>query len=73
MPFRDRYANTAGIWIKLAAIDDVVCRGKKDDWIELRSAALSDPTVIGRIRKVCEAHLADLLVEIKEWGSYRPL
>ena len=43
----------------LAAIDDVIDRGEKNDWFELRRAALSDPSVQDRIRKVCEAHVAD--------------
>lgn len=43
----------------LAAIDDVIDRGSKDDWLELRRAALSDPSILDRIRKVCAAHLAD--------------
>ena len=43
----------------LAAIDDVIDRGKKDDWLDLRRAALSDPSVLDRIRKVCVAHIAD--------------
>jgi hypothetical protein len=43
----------------LAAIDDVIERGKKDDWLELRRAALSDRLILDRIRKVCFAHIAD--------------
>ena len=43
----------------LAAIDDVIDRGGKDDWLELRRAALVDPSVKERIRKVCAAHGAD--------------
>jgi hypothetical protein len=43
----------------LAAIDDVIDRGRKDDWLELRRAALSDPSTLARIRKICAAHLTD--------------
>lgn len=43
----------------LAAIDDVIDRGAKTDWLELRLAALKDPQVHDRIRIVCEAHVAD--------------
>ena len=43
----------------LAAIDDVIDRGDKAEWLELRRAALADPAVMDRIRKVCEAHVAD--------------
>lgn len=43
----------------LAAIDDVIDRGEKNDWFDLREAALADPFVMARIRQVCEAHLGD--------------
>jgi len=43
----------------LAAIDDVIGRGGKDDWLDLRRASLADPLVQERIRTVCQAHLAD--------------
>ena len=43
----------------LAAIDDVIDRGEKDDWLALRQAALLDAAVMERIRKVCLAHVAD--------------
>ena len=43
----------------LAAIDDVIDRGGKEDWLDLRRAALADPLVQARIEKVCDAHVAD--------------
>ena len=43
----------------LAAIDDVIARGKRRDWAELRAAALSDPRILERILRVCQAHVAD--------------
>ena len=42
----------------LAAIDDVIARGKWQDWAALRQAALADPAVLERIRRVCAARLA---------------
>ena len=43
----------------LAAIDDVIDRGRKKDWLELRRSVLSDPAMSERVRKVCAAHIAD--------------
>ncbi|MEI6593779.1 MAG: hypothetical protein WCL47_11070 [Holophagaceae bacterium] len=43
----------------LAAIDDVIDRGQKQDWLELRRAVLADPSLLERIRMVCAAHLED--------------
>lgn len=43
----------------LAAIDDVIDRGGVEDWFELRSAALADPSLLERVRRVCSAHLRD--------------
>ena len=37
-----------------AAIDDVIERGSKQDWFELRRAALTDPSVAERLRRLCE-------------------
>ena len=40
----------------LAAIDDVIARGGRSDWIALRRAAAADPAVMRRILKVCAAY-----------------
>lgn len=45
--------------LTLAAIDDVIARGKPRDWAELRTAALADRTILEKILRVCEAHVAD--------------
>ena len=42
----------------LAAIDDVIGRGKRKDWADLRRAAL-DRTVMEKVLRVCEAHVDD--------------
>ncbi len=39
--------------LTLAAVDDIIARGKRRDWIELRSAALADRTVLEKILRVC--------------------
>lgn len=43
----------------LAAIDDVIARGRWEDWKDLRRTALNDAVVMGKILRVCNAHLAD--------------
>jgi hypothetical protein len=43
----------------LAAIDDVIARGKRRDWAELRRAALSDPVLMEKIVRVCGAYRDD--------------
>ncbi|MBC8335435.1 MAG: hypothetical protein ISR59_08185 [Anaerolineales bacterium] len=43
----------------LAAIDDVIARGKRQDWAELRQAVLKDKNMIDKVLKVCRAHLSD--------------
>ena len=43
----------------LAAIDDVIARGKLDDWKELRDAATTDTTIQERILRICKPHLSD--------------
>lgn len=43
----------------LAAIDDVIARGKRQDWAELRRAALGDRAVMEKVLRVCQAHIAD--------------
>ncbi len=43
----------------LAAIDDIIARGKRADWAALRTALHSDPSLGGKILRVCDAHVAD--------------
>ena len=45
--------------LTLAAIDDIIARGKRRDWAELRRALLADPIVSAGILRVCQAHIAD--------------
>jgi len=37
----------------LAAIDDVIDRGKRLDWAELRRAALADREVMEKVLRIC--------------------
>ena len=43
----------------LAAIDDVIARGKRQDWVDLRRVALNDRAMMEKILRVCQAHIAD--------------
>ncbi len=43
----------------LAAIDDMIARGKRQDWAELRRVALADRAVMEKVLQVCQAHIVD--------------
>lgn len=43
----------------LAAIDDVISRGRWVDWADLRRAARADISLLDRIERVCRANFPD--------------
>jgi len=43
----------------LAALDDVIERGKREDWAQLRSVALQDRGLMEKILRVAMAHAQD--------------
>jgi hypothetical protein len=43
----------------LAAIDDIIGRGKLADWVELRRSVLADPRVREKVLRVCAAQVSD--------------
>jgi len=43
----------------LAGIDDVIARGKRQDWAALRTAVLRDRSLLEKIMCVCLAHAHD--------------
>lgn len=43
----------------LAAIDDVILRGRWTDWMDLRRAIVSDRLLLDKVERVCRPHLAD--------------
>lgn len=45
--------------LTLAAIDDIISRGKRPDWEELRRAVLARPALWEKIQRVCRAQIAD--------------
>jgi hypothetical protein len=45
--------------LTLAAIDDVISRGRWQDWAELRQAVLADRTLLAKVERVCRPYIAD--------------
>lgn len=43
----------------LAAIDDVISRGRWDDWAKLRQAVIEDDSVLEKVEQVCRPYLTD--------------
>jgi len=41
----------------LTAIDDVIARGKRHDWAELRRVMLTERSVREKVLRVCAAHI----------------
>lgn len=42
-----------------AAIDDVIARGGREDWEDLRRAVLGDRSLAETIRRICAVHTPD--------------
>lgn len=54
----------------LAAVDDVIARGRMEDWKTLRDAAENEE-VRERIQRVCLAHLSDPYAQRYHfWNAY---
>ena len=69
-----RHLNHQGF--TLVAIDDVIGRGKRQDWVELRRTALRDRVVLEKVLRVCNAHVNDPYAQRYHfWKQYaeRPL
>ena len=43
----------------LAAIDDVISRGRWQDWVELRRAVLADGALLEKVDRVCRHYTSD--------------
>lgn len=54
----------------LAAIDDVIGRGKRHDWAELRRAVLRDPLLLEKVLRVCKAHISDPYAQRYHFWKY---
>ena len=56
--------------LSLAAIDDVIGRGRRLDWSALRNAMRADETVKRRILKVCETRVSDPYAQRYHFWKY---
>ncbi len=45
--------------LTLAAIDDVIARGRRSDWAELRQVLLADKSVREKVLRICAVRVAD--------------
>lgn len=45
--------------LSLAAIDDMIARGKRKDWEQLRLAVLRRPVILKKVQQVCRVHITD--------------
>ena len=43
----------------LAAIDNMIARGKRQDWAELRRVVRNDKNMMEKVLRVCRAHISD--------------
>jgi hypothetical protein len=53
----NRHIHPGGL--SLAAIDDIIERGTRSDWAGLRDSAKADPSLLPKIRQVCDARVSD--------------
>ena len=55
----------------LAAIDDVISRGRWDDWVELRRAVLSDQAILAKVERVCLPYISNPFAQRQHfWMHY---
>jgi len=55
----------------LAAIDDVISRGKLQDWIDLREEIIKNPTLIDGVERICHQYLSDPYAQRYHfWNNY---
>ena len=45
--------------LSAAAIDDVIARGRWQDWADLRRAVLADRTLLDKVQQVCRPYVSD--------------
>lgn len=57
--------------LTLAAIDDIILRGKLVDWTVLRDAAKKDRIIMEKIQHICSRFLADPYAQRYHfWNNY---
>lgn len=57
MAMQHRHLNHQGF--TMAAIDDIISRGRWQDWAELRRAVLADQGVMDKVERVCTPYIVD--------------
>lgn len=45
--------------LTLAALEDVIARGRWQDWADLRREALRDRTLLEKVARVCRPYISD--------------
>lgn len=45
--------------LTLAAMDDIISRGMRSDWEQLRDAVRNDPSLLKKLLRICRSHAAD--------------
>ncbi len=43
----------------LAAIDDIISCGRREDWAELRQALLNNQVLLKKVQAICRVHVHD--------------
>ncbi len=43
----------------LASIDDVIARGRRSDWADLKQTLVKHPILAGKVAQVCRRHLSN--------------
>ena len=54
----------------LPAIDDIISRGNRNDWIELRDAALADPSIKQMILDICKHYYYENSIRYDFWPGF---
>jgi hypothetical protein len=45
--------------LTLAALDDIISRGNRNDWGRLREEARNNPQIFNKLLRICDVHCAD--------------
>ena len=54
----------------LPAIDDIISRGNRNDWIELRDATLADHSIKQKILDICKHYASDNSIRYDFWPVF---
>jgi hypothetical protein len=55
----------------LAAIDDIISNGTLEDWEDLHMAILKDPTLLKKVKRICNNYILDPYAQCYHfWNNY---